>query len=143
MKKRIKRFFKRLKLRMYLYFKKIGFAPTHQDDPTTYEKTCFLICLKVIQHPDTKFMIAPMSNKRYLENKEIDIFITMDYGRIDLTNHVYHYSVKLNNRDWERITKIFDTETEKRRLKYEDTINSQIKNSLHNVLEKVSKSINQ
>jgi hypothetical protein len=143
MTKRIKRFFKRLKLRTYLYFKKIGFAPTHQDDPTTYEKTCFLICLKVIQHPDTKFMIAPMSNKRYLENKQIDIFITMDYGRVDLTNHVYHYSVKLSNRDWERMSKIFDQETEKRRLKYEDTINSQIKNSLHNVLEKVSKSVNQ
>jgi hypothetical protein len=88
-------------------------------------------------------MIAPMSNKRYLENKEIDIFITMDYGRVDLTNHVYHYSVKLSNRDWERMSKIFDQETEKRRLKYEDTINSQIKNSLHNVLEKVSKSVNQ
>ena len=141
--KRIKRFFKRLKIRVYLAFRRNGFAPTHQDDPTTYEKTCFLICLKVIQHPDTKFMIAPMSNKRYLENKEIDIFITMDYGRVDLTNHVYHYSVKLSNRDWERMSKIFDQETEKRRLKYEDTINSQIKNSLHNVLEKVSKSVNQ
>ena len=83
-------------------------------------------------------MIAPMSNKRYIENKEMDIFITMDYSRIDLTNHVYHYSVKLNNRDWERITYIFDVETEKRRLNYEDIINSQKKNSLHNVLERIS-----
>jgi hypothetical protein len=136
--KRIKRFFKRLKIRVYLAFRRNGFAPTHQDKPLTYEKTCFLICLKMIQNPETKFMIAPMSNKRYLENKQMDLFITMDSGRIDLTNHVYHYSVKLNNRDWERITKIFDQETEKRRLNYEDTINSQIKNSLHNVLEKVS-----
>jgi hypothetical protein len=139
--KRIKRFFKRLKIRMYLAFRRNGFAPTHEEEPTTYEKTCFLICLKMIQHPETKFMIAPMSNKRYLENKQMDLFITMDYGRVDLTNHVYHYSVKLRNRDWERISKIFDQETEKRRLKYEDTINSQIKNSLHNVLEKVSNSI--
>jgi hypothetical protein len=92
----------------------------------------------MIKHPSTKFMIAPMSNKRYIENKEMDIFITMDNGRIDLTNHVYHYSVKLTNRDWERITYIFDVETEKRRLNYEDTINSQIKNSLHNVLERIS-----
>jgi len=62
----------------------------------------------------------------------------MDYTRIDLTNHVYHYSVKLSNRDWERVTQIFDIETEKRRLSYEDTVNSQIKNSLHNVLERIS-----
>ena len=59
-------------------------------------------------------------------------------GRVDLTNHVYHYSVKLTERDQERITYIFDTETEKRRLSYEDLINSQIKNSLHNVLERIT-----
>ena len=139
MTKRIKRFFQRLKLRIYLLSKKGEFiAPTHEEETTSYEKTCFQICLKVIKHPDTKFMIAPMSNKRYIENKEMDLFITMDYGRIDLTNHVYHYSVKLTGRDWERITYIFDVETEKRRLKYEDTINSQIKNSLKNVLERIS-----
>jgi hypothetical protein len=72
----------------------------------------------------------------------MDLFITMDSNRVDLTNHIYHYSVKLNNRDWERVTKIFDQETEKRRLKYEDTIKSQIKNSLHKVLEKVSEKTN-
>jgi len=118
--------------------KKGRVIPTFEDQTTSYEKTCFMICLKVIKHPTTKFMIAPMSSKRYMENKELDIFITMDFTRIDLTNHVYHYSVKLSNRDWERVTQIFDTETEKRRLNYEETVNSQIKNSLHNVLERIS-----
>jgi len=136
--KRIVRFFRRLKLRFYLWSKKGKMFKTYEEEVSSYEKTCFQICLQMIKHPSTKFMIAPMSNKRYIENKEMDIFITMDYGRIDLTNHVYHYSVKLTNRDWERITYIFDVETEKRRLKYEDTINSQIKNSLHNVLERIS-----
>jgi hypothetical protein len=83
-------------------------------------------------------MIAPMSQKRYLENKDMDIFITISDGRIDLTNHVYHYDVKLTKRDWERITYVFDNETEKRRLKYEDIVNSQIRNSLDNVLERIS-----
>jgi hypothetical protein len=136
--KRIVRFFRRLKLRFYLLGKKGKIFKTYEEEVSSYEKTCFQICLKTIKHPSTKFMIAPMSNKRYIENKEMDIFITMDYSRIDLTNHVYHYSVKLNNRDWERITYIFDVETEKRRLNYEDIINSQIKNSLHNVLERIS-----
>jgi len=74
-------------------------------------------------------MFAPMSNKRYIENKKMDVFITMYDKRVDLTNHVYHYNVNLTNRDWERITYIFDNETEKRRLNYENNINSQIKNS--------------
>ena len=136
--KKIVRFFRRLKLRFYLWGKKGKMFKTYEEEVSSYEKTCFQICLQMIKHPSTKFMIAPMSNKRYIENKEMDIFITMDNGRIDLTNHVYHYSVKLTNRDWERITYIFDVETEKRRLNYEDTINSQIKNSLHNVLERIS-----
>jgi hypothetical protein len=113
--------------------------PTHEDETTSYEKTCFKICLKSIKHSSTKFMIAPMSNKRYIENKDMDLFITMDYGRVDITNHIYHYSVKLTQRDWERVTQIFDIEAEKRRLNYEEKINSQIKNSLHNVLERISK----
>jgi hypothetical protein len=138
MKKRVIRFFRRLKLRLYLSVKKNSFVPTYEDEETSYEKTCFKICLKAIKHSNTKFMIAPMSNKRYIENKEMGLFITMDNGRVDLTNHVYHYSVKLTERDQERIMYIFDTETEKRRLSYEDLINSQIKNSLHNVLERIT-----
>ena len=140
MKKRIIRFFTRLKLRFYIWQKKSNFVRTAEEDVTPYEKTCFQICLKMIKHPTTKFMIAPMSNKRYIENKDMDLFITMDYGRVDLTNHIYHYSVKLSDRDWERITYVFDTEAEKRRLNYEDRINSQIKNSLHNVLDRISNS---
>jgi hypothetical protein len=139
MKKRIGRFFKRLKLKLYIWTtKSAGSFATQEEEISSYEKTCFLICLKTIKHKNTKFMIAPMSQKRYLENKDMDIFITINDGRIDLTNHIYHYDVKLSKRDWERITYVFDTETEKRRLNYEDTINSQIKNSLHSVLERVS-----
>jgi hypothetical protein len=140
MKKRIIRFFTRTKLRLYIWTKRGTFIKTDEEEVTPYEKTCFQICLKMIKHPKTKFMIAPMSNKRYIENKDMDLFITMDYGRVDLTNHIYHYSVKLSDRDWERITYIFDSEAEKRRLNYEDRINSQIKNSLHNVLNRISNS---
>ena len=140
MKKRIIRFFRRLKLRFYLWTKEKNgtIIPSYEEEPSSYEKTCFQICLKAIKHPETKFMIAPMSNKRYLENKFMDLFITMYDKRVDLTNHIYHYNVSLTNRDWERITYIFDNETEKRRLNYENKINSQIKNSLHNVLERIS-----
>lgn len=135
----IKRVFKRLKLKIYLWGRNgNSFIPTYEEDTISYEKTCFQICLKVIKHPETKFMIAPMSNKRYIENKSMDIFITMNDGIVDLTNHVYHYNVKLSKRDWERVSFIFDNETEKRRLNYENSINSQIKNSLHNVLERIS-----
>ena len=139
MKTRIKRFFSRLKLKMYLWTKTSSkIIPTYQEEGPSYEKTCFKICLKVIHHRDTEFMIAPMSDKRYLKNDDMGIFITMTERRVEITNHVYNYNVKLSDRDWQRITFIFDTETDKRRLNYESEVNSQITNSLHNILERVS-----
>ena len=83
MTKRIIRFFRRLKLRFYLFGKRGKMFKTYEEEVSSYEKTCFQICLQMIKHPSTKFMIAPMSNKRYIENKEMDLFITMDYGRIN------------------------------------------------------------
>ena len=139
MKNRVKRFLSRLKIKFYIWSKKSsGIIPTYQDETLSYEKTCFKICLKIIQHRDTEFMIAPMSDKRYLKNDAMGIFITMTDHRIEITNHVYNYNVKLFNRDWQRITYIFDTEADKRRIDYENEINSQITNSLHSILERIS-----
>jgi hypothetical protein len=84
-------------------------------------------------------MIAPMSGKRYIRNNELSMFITMDFGRVEITNHVFNYNVKLLNRDWERLVYIFDTETEKRRLHMEKDVSSNIKNSLDHVLERLNK----
>ena len=139
MENKIKRFFSRLKLKFYIWSKKSsGIVPTYQDETLSYEKTCFKICLKIIQHKNTEFMIAPMSDKRYLKNDDMKIFITMTDRRVEITNHVYNYNVKLHERDWERLTYIFDLEADKRRLNYEGEVNSQITNSLHNILDRVS-----
>lgn len=137
MKKKIIRFFKRFKMKFYLWSKRSSLMKTYQEEITTYEKTCFKICLKLISSPDSDFMIAPMSNKRYIRNNKFDMFVTMDYGRVEITNHVFNYNVKLSDRDWQRLTFIFDTETEKRRLGTEQEVSSQIKNSLQHVLEKL------
>ena len=139
MKNKTKRFFSRLKLKFYIWTKKPSLmAPTFQEENATYERTCFKICLKVIQHINTEFMIAPMSDKRYLKNDDMAIFITMTDRRVEITNHVFNYNVKLTTRDWQRLTNIFDTEADKRRLNYEQVINSQITNSLHDILVRVS-----
>lgn len=137
MKKKIIRFFKRFKMRFYLWSKRSSLMKTYQEEISSYEKTCFKICLKLISSPDSDFMIAPMSSKRYIRNNRFEMFVTMDYGRIEITNHVFNYNVKLSDRDWQRLTFIFDTETEKRRLETEQEVSSQIKNSLQHVLEKL------
>jgi len=137
MKKFLKRFIRRTKLRLFL-ISKMKPMPTYEEDAATYEKTCFKICLKLISNIDSEFMIAPMSGKRYIRNEELNMFITLDYGRVEITNHVFNYNVKLLNRDWERLIYIYDTETEKRRNNMEKEVSSNIKNSLDHVLQRLN-----
>ena len=136
MKKLILRLYKRFKIRL----RKLGrsSALKSYEEVELHEKTAFKICVKLISHKDSDFMIAPMSNKRYIINESLNLFIILDFGRIEITNHVFNYNIRLSQRDWQRIVYIFDTETEKRRTEMEQEVNSQIKNSLYTVLERIS-----
>jgi hypothetical protein len=109
------------------------------EEVELHEKTAFKICLKLISDKDSEFMIAPMSQKRFIINENLNLFILIDYGRVEITNHIFHYDVRLSNRDYERITYLYDTETEKRRSNTEMTIKSNIKNTLEKVYEAISK----
>jgi len=134
----ISRLYKRIKLKLFLWHTKTRLMKTYQEEVASYERACFKICLKLISNHDSEFMIAPMSEKRYIRNEKFQMFVTMDFGRIEITNHVFNYNIKLSQRDWQRIVYIFDTETEKRRTEMEQEVNSQIKNSLYTVLERIS-----
>jgi hypothetical protein len=134
----LRKIFRRIKVRWILWSKKTSLMKTYEEEVVSYEKTCFKICLKLISNPNSEFMIAPMSQKRYIKNEVFQIFVTMDSHRVEITNHVFNYNVKLSDRDWQRLTYIFDTETEKRRMESENEVNSRITHSLDIVLERIS-----
>ena len=136
MKKYLKRLVKKIKFKFGTIGRTSFKSQEHSIEP--YEKTAFKICVKVISHPNSEFMIAPMSNKRYIVNHELSLFVIIDYGRVEITNHVFHYDVKLTNRDYERIIYLYDTETEKRRSATEAEVKGNIKNSLIKVYERIS-----
>ena len=137
MKKLFNRFYKRFKVRL----NKIGRSSSMKtyEEVELHEKTAFKICVKLISYKDSDFMIAPMSQKRFIINEKLNLFIIIDYGRVEITNHVFHYDVRLSNRDFERVTYLYDTETEKRRSNTEITIKSNIKNTLDKVYEAIIK----
>jgi hypothetical protein len=137
MKKLFNRIYKRFKVRL----NKIGRSSSLKtyEEVELHEKTAFKICVKLISDKDSDFMIAPMSQKRFIINEKLNLFILIDYGRVEITNHVFHYDVRLSNRDYERITYLYDTETEKRRSNTEITIKSNIKNTLDKVYEAIIK----
>jgi hypothetical protein len=102
-----------------------------------YEKTCTAICRKLITHKNSKYTIAPLSEKRYIINKDLDIFVVIVDNRVEITNHVYHYIIKLSEKDVTKLKKQFDAKVEQIRLDYESEIKSQINNTLSTILDKV------
>jgi hypothetical protein len=108
-------------------------------DENGYEKLSLAIVRKLLNHPESKFTIAPISTKRYIINKKLDIFIIIEDGRVEITNHVYHYVIRLNVRDYEKIVNQFDKYVDNVRLNYENEIKSQISNSLMNIYQNVIK----
>ncbi len=101
------------------------------------QKLCLSICRTLITHKDSKFLIAPISGKRYIKNTALSLFVIFDAHIISMTNHVYHYEVDIDDRNWQRITHMFDDKVETIRREYENEIMSQIENSLHKLQEKV------
>ena len=137
----MKKFFTRIYKRFKIRLNKIGRSSSMKtyEEVELHEKTAFKICVKLISDKNSDFMIAPMSQKRFIINEKLNLFILIDYGRVEITNHVFHYDVRLSKRDYERITYLYDTETEKRRMNTEVTIKSNIKNTLEKVYEAISK----
>jgi hypothetical protein len=125
---------KRLTAKLYIYLRKKS-SPTKNDENS---KTCLKICRRLIKDKNSKFLIAPISGKKYIKNSELGLFVIMDGGKVSITNHVYHYDIYLDITEWEKLNKIFDARTESDRLIYEKEIHSQIEFSLQSILEKVS-----
>ena len=105
---------------------------------TGYETICVAIVRKTINHKDTKYTIAPLSNKRYLVNKTIDIFVILEYSKVEITNHVYHYVISLPKKDIVKLVNHFDKKVDEERIMYENQIKSQIDNTLHKIYDKIN-----
>jgi hypothetical protein len=136
---RIRKYIKQFRVKWILKTK-YGMMRPLEDSLNDNEKTCLSICRCLIRHQDSKFLIAPLSGKRYIKNSTLDLFVILDDRRVSLTNHIYHYDVKLPEREWDRLESMYDNKTEKIRIDLENQIKSQINHSLSTILDKVNKS---
>ena len=141
LKNKIKRLVKRFRVKFYRWEKGASWFKVPSDS-TGYENICKAICRKMINHPDSKFTIAPLAHKRYIINKQLDIFIIIVDSKIEITNHVYHYVINLGERDVNKIIEHFDNKVDRIRVQYEEEIKSQIENTLHSIYDKITNSQN-
>lgn len=134
----MKKFFKRLYVKwvIWLRYKTLKTSEELNDN----QRICLSICRSLINHPDSKFLIAPLSGERFIKNSELRLFVILEGRQISITNHVYHYDVTLYDREWDRLTRLYDNKTEFTRQQYKEEVKSQIKNSLRSILDRVDSS---
>jgi hypothetical protein len=133
----VKRKIKRVFLKYYLWIHR---RPLDQKiDPTMdrYQQTCFHISRKLLKQSDTELIFAPVSEKKIIINDRLGIYLTLQHQQAFVTNHVYHYSIIMDARVWQRVNFLFNNEIELRRKSYETVIHSQINCSLTDILKKI------
>jgi hypothetical protein len=134
----MKKFFKQFYVKWLVWFRYKTIKAS--EELTDNQRICLGICRSLINHSDSKFLIAPLSGERFIKNTELRLFVILEGRQISITNHVYHYDVTLYDREWERLTRLYDNKTEFTRQQYKEEIKSQIKNSLQVILDKVKSS---
>jgi hypothetical protein len=101
------------------------------------EKITFEICKKLIQDPKSKLTNAPISNKRFIKNQEKGIFVVIENNTIILVNHIYSHSVFASDTDsYSKLCQDFDKYLDDERLRLENEIKNNLKNSLQEILNK-------
>lgn len=119
------------------YFISYGVVLTYEEK-TGDEKISTSIVRRLINHPDSKFVVSSLSQKRYIKNNTLNLFVTLLDRQISITNHVYHYDVVVSLRDWNKIKKLYDLKNEEITLEYEKQIKSQITHSLSQILDRLN-----
>jgi hypothetical protein len=110
---------------------------THKKE--RYENQCVQICEKLINDTDTTLLLTPITNKRYIKHEKRGIFIVIHEGSLKITNHVYSYMIFIEGDGYRKIIDDFNREVERRRLQMEREIDSNIKHSLMNILNDLTK----
>jgi len=132
----MKRFFKRLRIKLYLFVIRF-FNPKYKEYNDNEIKSS-AICRKLINNPDSIFLIAPLSNKRYIRNEKLGMFIVLSDNRINITNHIYNYDIMVPSPLSDKLCRMFDSKVEESREKFEAGMRSQIQHSLLTILQKLN-----
>lgn len=130
------RFFKRLRIKTYLFFKRV--STPGKKEYTESEIKSAAICRRLINHPDSMFLIAPLSNKRYIRNEALGMFVILSDNRTNITNHIYNYDISVPSTMSDKLREMFDNKVEGTRLNFEKEMHSQIQHSLSTILKKLS-----
>ena len=135
MKNKVVGFIPKILFRVFLYLKE-KFDPSPEiTDEEIYASD---ICEKFIDSVDSELTYSPLTSKRIIKNEINNMFMVMEAHSITLVNHVYSYTVYLqNNSRYLELCQKFDNVLDEKRKQIETEIRSNIQHSLKNILEKM------
>ena len=81
----IRRFFKRSYAKFQISMRDKHIIRTYREEKSYEQKAC-AIFRKLIRGNDSKFTIAPVSEKRYIVNKKLGVFIILDDNKQKVPN---------------------------------------------------------
>jgi hypothetical protein len=70
-----------------------------------------------------------------MKNEKFGIYIVFHGRTVEVVNHVYNYTVPLDDRTWASLMDEFNYELEDRRIEFETEISQNIKYSLKTILK--------
>lgn len=105
-------------------------SPQYEREKIDYEKECISVCMALIHKKESVLLLSPISGKRFIKSDDNQIFIIIDRNQVTIVNHQYSYTINIWGKAMEKIIRLFDVETEKRREKMEAEIRSNVKHSL-------------
>jgi hypothetical protein len=109
-----------------------------EDDKSEYIHEFMAIHKKLIRNKETELLFAPISSKRYLKNEEFGITVVIHNRNAEIINHIYSYSIHLDDKSWSKVIREFNEELENRREEFEVEITANIKKSLKNILNSIT-----
>jgi len=135
MKTNVVGYIPKLMYKIYLYLQD-KFDP--KPPITEEEKFCLKIVKKLIENESSVLTLAPLSQKRFIKNDELRMFIMIENMVINIINHIYSYTLVIEDTDaYKEIISEFDNKLDTIRISLETEFRMNIQNSLKNILESI------
>ena len=135
MKTNVVGYIPKLMYKIYLYLQD-KFDP--KPPITEEEKFCLKIVKKLIENESSVLTLAPLSQKRFIKNDELRMFIMIENRVINIVNHIYSYTLVIEDIDaYKEIISEFDNKLDTKRISLETEFRMNIQNSLKNILESI------
>lgn len=114
-------------------------TPEHIIEQKKYESLCVSVVQSLIHDPSSVLIYTPKTFKYYIKNEFLGVYVLMTDSVLSVTNHRYSYEIKISPKNERKLSRIFDGQLESRGEKYDEEMILQIKESLNDIYNKISK----